>query len=385
MTSKDTDLLARLNALKPTSVQLNSTPQPSFDVETSNPRLNPSESSASVEDRLASRLKSLRAGTSSPAANVTARPTKDANNDENAADVLTSQIKDEVATSEPLADWQQGAGTEQSIDDLLAELELNEQAKLDPEDPKDVAALLKEARDALPSEHEAGDGGEGGGAADEVRGEQHGKDGNLADEPENAKSEDQQDEEEADNYVQRVLAELDVERKYGLAESEPADQHEDKDEERSSSPQHQQEEETTKTTKPSATLDLPSTPSAQPIPPSTHPQPPDLSTRLSALSLPSTPSTPPSAQAAQKAASALAKTKPNPKTKINAPNFTDEEIDSWCCICNEDGELKCLGCEGDVYCRECWNEGHGEGEGRERGHRAVVFVRKGGGGGTVAA
>lgn len=37
----------------------------------------------------------------------------------------------------------------------------------------------------------------------------------------------------------------------------------------------------------------------------------------------------------------------------------DSDIDSWCCICNEDGSLVCAGCDKDVYCEPCWAEGHG--------------------------
>ena len=33
------------------------------------------------------------------------------------------------------------------------------------------------------------------------------------------------------------------------------------------------------------------------------------------------------------------------------------EMDTWCCICNEDAEYVCTGCEGDIYCSECLFEG----------------------------
>lgn len=38
--------------------------------------------------------------------------------------------------------------------------------------------------------------------------------------------------------------------------------------------------------------------------------------------------------------------------------YTDEEIDSWCLICQDDATVKCLGCDGDLYCARCWKEGH---------------------------
>jgi len=37
---------------------------------------------------------------------------------------------------------------------------------------------------------------------------------------------------------------------------------------------------------------------------------------------------------------------------------SDSEIDNWCCICNNDGALKCIDCDNDVYCRRCFKECH---------------------------
>jgi hypothetical protein len=368
MPAHDDDLLARLNALKPSSVKLNSNPQPTFDVEVSKPP-------SSLEDKLADRLKNLRAG-GSPAANTPPirLPTGDA------ADILASQISDEVA-SEPLADWQRD-GNEQSIDDLLAELESNEQLKRNPDDPDDVAALLREAREALPPPAQTDES-----AGDHHPNTQDANDDHASedrhDDHDNEKSEDQLDEAEADDYVQRILAELDYDRKHGIVDENEEAAAEDNNatarpKESSSAPTQS----SSRATKPSP-FDLPSTPSkhpeSQPPPPSYEDS--ELESRFSnlELSLPSTPTTAPaSAKAKQKAADALAKSKAKPK----APAFSDEEIDSWCCICNEDGEVRCLGCEGDIYCQQCWREGHGSGPDQERGHRAVQFVK---GGGMAAA
>ncbi|CAK9784972.1 hypothetical protein CC85DRAFT_289534 [Cutaneotrichosporon oleaginosum] len=55
----------------------------------------------------------------------------------------------------------------------------------------------------------------------------------------------------------------------------------------------------------------------------------------------------------------------------------DDDLDSWCSICNKDAELRCRGCDGDLYCRACWAEGHGTGPGQERGHKADKFVWRG--------
>lgn len=43
-------------------------------------------------------------------------------------------------------------------------------------------------------------------------------------------------------------------------------------------------------------------------------------------------------------------------------------------ICNKDAELRCRGCDDDLYCRKCWAEGHGHGPGQERGHKVEKFV-----------
>ena len=213
------------------------------------------------------------------------------------------------------------------------------------------------------------------------------------DHDDNEKSEDQRDEADADDYVQRVLAELDYDRKHGIVDEddggadEGAQQREEDNNATSQpkGPSSSSKPNPSQPTKPSP-FDHPSTPSKLP---SSEPPPPsyedsELESRFSTLSLalPSTPTTAPSSstktKANQKAGDALAKSKAKPK----APTFTDDEIDSWCCICNEDGAVRCLGCEGDIYCQECWREGHGSGPDQERGHRAVQFVK---GGGMAAA
>ncbi|KAF2459712.1 hypothetical protein BDY21DRAFT_280920, partial [Lineolata rhizophorae] len=56
------------------------------------------------------------------------------------------------------------------------------------------------------------------------------------------------------------------------------------------------------------------------------------------------------------------------------------EDTEFCIICSDDAQVRCLGCDGDLYCRRCWVEGHvGEGAGlEESGHRWVRFQRAGG-------
>jgi hypothetical protein len=136
-------------------------------------------------------------------------------------------------------------------------------------------------------------------------------------------------------------------------------------------------------------FDLPSTPSKDPNPckPSekatANPKPAALSTDASlaarfasltrsilaptksssAFSLPSAPTSLPTT---------------SPRNSFN-PNdttaYTEAEVETWCSICNDDATLRCLGCDGELSCTNCWMEGHrGEDAGlEERRHKAVLF------------
>ena len=71
--------------------------------------------------------------------------------------------------------------------------------------------------------------------------------------------------------------------------------------------------------------------------------------------------------------STSARTTSNLKTDTTA--YADAQIETWCSICTDNATLRCTGCDGDLYCTNCWMEGHrGDGVGREeRGHKAVLF------------
>ncbi|KAI8138532.1 hypothetical protein BJV82DRAFT_631156 [Fennellomyces sp. T-0311] len=48
---------------------------------------------------------------------------------------------------------------------------------------------------------------------------------------------------------------------------------------------------------------------------------------------------------------------PGPPPKpIQADEFHDE-MDDWCCMCNDDGTIECVGCE-EKYCNPCFHESH---------------------------
>ncbi|TKA22894.1 hypothetical protein B0A50_07833 [Salinomyces thailandicus] len=352
MSSKDDELLARLNALKPSSVSLESQPKSAIDVEVNKPQ--------STEDRLADRLRALRSGSQGLQSNFGAVDGRD-------ADEYASRARDEVATeADPIRDWQGTGDGEQSLDDLIAELGPEDQWSLNPDDPKHIASLLKEAKDALPPRDDPAT--DVSNTSEREQDDWIEVDAESGDDEKNAntKTEDQRDEEDANDHVKRVLAELEVEKKYGAMDDEDREDDGSQYESRS--------------------LDLPPTPSSLPHPqqqPESAKGPPsyedsELEARFSklGLDLPSTPTAPPSARAKPKVTASLS----GSKAKSNMPAYTDEDIESWCCICNEDAEVRCFGCDGDIYCQNCWREGHGTGVGQERGHKAVQYVRKGGGG-----
>jgi hypothetical protein len=86
---------------------------------------------------------------------------------------------------------------------------------------------------------------------------------------------------------------------------------------------------------------------------------------LSALTLPTTPNSKPGS-------------KPVSQSKPKAPDIPkDDDIENWCVICNEDATVRCLGCDGDLYCTECWKEGHLSADAalEDRKHKAVAFEK----------
>lgn len=52
---------------------------------------------------------------------------------------------------------------------------------------------------------------------------------------------------------------------------------------------------------------------------------------------------------------------------------------TWCCICNDDAQIKCMDCDEQMFCPRCWREMHfEEGTEEERRHRAVSLWGGGG-------
>ena len=254
---------------------------------------------------------------------------------------------------------------DQTLEQLLAELNVSDDL-VPPEEDRDINTLLKEARTALPRDEPR--------VVKELPGEEEDKDEKSSAEKHRDTLDGWEpgDDEAADEYIAQVLAELELEGQHSLSEHDTQEPERTEDATR---PPDSAEAEDEAHGEPHVadvdedgdhyeSLDLPSAPSDQlpSLPPSssasTGTDEHSLAARLAKLSLPSV------RKPAKKA--------PAP------PKYTDEDIDSWCVICNEDATVRCLGCDGDLYCQACWDEGHrGKDAGfEERTHKAILYNRK---------
>lgn len=246
---------------------------------------------------------------------------------------------------------------EQTFEELLAELGPEDQWSLDAENANDVQKLLEEARKALPVDTKPDNGSNAMADATVSRSVESGTKDSTAQKAgiidvsafSNTDPSSAHEDAEAAAYLQQILDEIELEKHHPTSTTDLNPAADDDGHNPLHTPPPQD---------PPPLLDLPSTPTSVPPPLPSTPQ--DL------FSLPSAPTFAP----AQKP---IKVSKPSPK-----PQFTDEEIESWCVICNDDATVRCLGCDGDLYCAQCWREGHvGKDVGlEERGHRWVKYRRK---------
>ncbi|KAI4730007.1 hypothetical protein E4T49_02268 [Aureobasidium sp. EXF-10728] len=265
---------------------------------------------------------------------------------------LSARFRNLTPNSTTASPFQESEDTEhneeddKTIEELLQDLGPEEQWSVQRDEGERIRDLMAEAKSALPDEEtekeEAKDVDIKVGVIE--------PDHDGEDDEDKERNQDKRDDEEADDYVQRVLAELALEKKYGGSEDEKdadGDNKEGDDENGLSLP--------------SAPTELPSSPA-----PDQDANIDDaLSARFASLSLPGVPSFNPAKKPVNIQKS----------VKSNLPKYTDEDMESWCCICNEDATVKCMGCDGDLYCQECWRDGHGNGPGQERGHRALAYAK----------
>jgi hypothetical protein len=75
----------------------------------------------------------------------------------------------------------------------------------------------------------------------------------------------------------------------------------------------------------------------------------------------------------QRLAALLKDKKQSGSTTNVAPEADPTE--EWCIICYDDATVQCVGCDGDLYCTKCWKEGHtGPDAGlEERRHKALTY------------
>lgn len=359
----DDALLARLNALKKSHIEISCSPSKSS-TPISSPPLNP-------EDDLAARFRRL--GGSTNAAPETTTPA--------IAPGASSYLE---GVAEGLGGWEEhNDEDDRSLEELLKELGSGRQWDVGKKDQGDLGKLVAEARKMLPELDEAReharkiDGRNGGAEGKDIEK----KAGNNGKEEGEDKDEDEMDEEEADEYIAQLLAGMEVEKKYGAGDdsaSEGGDEPIASDAKAGASKEQatKQDQSAKNPITPTGLigggLDLPAPPSTLPTTPQAIEEEDDfersksmedaLTARMNALSLPSAPSFSPSKK----------------PIKVTKSMPQDIEIETWCIICTDDATVRCTGCDGDLYCRKCWAEGHiGESAGyEEKRHKWVKYEKR---------
>lgn len=371
--SVDDHLLARLNALKKSSVSLDPANSSSI----------ASTRSSQPTDDLASRF--ARLGSASPSGLPNPSQTTSANK------IIAP---DAPSYLEGMAQGVEGGAIEfneedeKSLEELLKELEgsIGDRKEWDMsrKEQKDVGKLLKDMRTILPElqDSRAHDTKQWKQTSQEGKGEAltdwenvefdvgSGAVGCKYDE-EDTKNDDgdgenkkKTEEEEADDVIARIMDELEISKKYNPPSPPPGV-------ERNAQPSSAEDATN------NIPLSLPSAPTTLKEPTgsfdATQALEEAFTARLAALAssgtdslgLPSAPSFAPSAKPL--------------KVQSSLQKKLDEEIDTWCIICQDDATLKCLGCDGDLYCKNCWMEGHrGESAGlEEKRHKCIEFVKGG--------
>lgn len=260
---------------------------------------------------------------------------------------------------------------DQTLEELLADLGPEDQWTLNPDDPDDIQKLLDEAKTALPRDDE-GRELPNEEAKDALTGESSKNNKNVLtrdldmsvfaldedDKEQNPNQKLEDDSREIQDIVARLMDEVELERK-----NQPESNNDEP---------HEKQENEEETDEPGfSELSLPSPPAKLPdldAEPDKDTQDfaSDIASRMAALrgasddlGLLSAPTFKP------------ASVKPGEVKK----KFTDEEIETWCVICQDDATIKCLGCEGELYCAKCWREGHvGPDAGwEEKMHKWVKF------------
>ena len=202
-----------------------------------------------------------------------------------------------------------------TIEELLAQLDPEDQYKINSTDLEEGKELIAEAKRTLSD-------GDPSPRKTTCRSSATSPSRSPGESAQTTESE-QRDEVEAETSLQRILSEVELER--------------------------QQEAASTVSSIKSDTMPAPQAPA-----------PPDS---FASLVFPSIPDSPLPSLTFPSAPTAAPSTR---KPTKQSPKFSDEEIDSWCIICCANANVRCFGCDGDLYCWGCWREGHvGEDAGLE--------------------
>ncbi|KAI1136126.1 hypothetical protein F5Y05DRAFT_393008 [Hypoxylon sp. FL0543] len=394
----DRSLLDRLNALKPSTVSLETPSLKSVAASTIEPAKSPSR-----EDALSERLKSLR-----NQADKKTHTTSGTEANCSHGDTITSSSPNQI--SQPLSgpkspDTFTGAPhvssgetnddadpllftDDQTLEELLADLESDQpwldQVAAEEEEHQRVTALLEQLGDAsrLGQDPDADPKSK---EASRDSGDEHSSDDD---------SEGEQMTREADDTLAQAMDEAELEKPSGGSQngSRPTSPSRKLRPTAQGDPAH----ESAQAAKSNETdsLDLPAVPSDLQDQPDL-PEPPQgddddadfaasITSRMAALrvnttpgpTLPSVPTTDVDTFGLPAVPTFAPADRPAPGL-IKRYGFTDEDQKTWCVVCLEDGAIRCIDCDGDVYCARCWKEMHvGPSAGYdERGHRWEKFVR----------
>ncbi|KAH6879078.1 hypothetical protein BKA58DRAFT_333561, partial [Alternaria rosae] len=357
--STDDDLLARLNALKTSSVSLET--NYSAPIAPRNPP-NPT-------DDLAARF--ARLGSASPSGSPQPSRTTSTNNAGApvAAPGAPSYLEG-IAQGVGGSNVEFNEEDEKSLEELLGELNgaVGDRRDWDvsKEEQQDVGKLLKDMRKILPevelTDWESIEINVGSGEVGRAKEDTESRDEDEEEEEGKKRTED----DEADDVIARVMAELEISKKY-----DPPSPPSEDDKSESGYRKNSSKEDTT-----DDGFTLPSAPNALPEDDFASSQAIEdaFTARMAALAAPSPCQT--DSLGLPSAPSFAPRNKPPVST--NLQKQVDDEIDTWCIICQDDATLKCLGCDGDLYCQNCWMEGHrGESAGfEEKRHKAVLYKKK---------
>lgn len=425
----DDDLLARLNALKKSNVTLSTTPSISSPMTGVSLKAKSPSPPAAPQDDLLARF--TRLGSASLASTPRLKPSLISVKEDGSTTVPSlapgaSSFLEGVAqgVGKGEADVKLNEEDERSLEELMAELDMDD-STVGRKDEKDLGALVKEVRGLLPSVAKATnakrdkrdkapdksadweslevdvESGEVG-ASREKAGHDIGAD--------SGEERKRSMNEEADEVIARIMDELAISKGFDDAHGEGYrdSDHGDYDDDEGTKQKQNTDIHDTQTNHPKDDTEKASTPRTDTDTPFTLPSAPStllaqaqassteeedaLAARFASLFKPKTAyAATATEQSSNDTASAdftlpsapsfaPASRPTNVSTNVFlASRFADEEMASWCIICNDDATLKCLGCDGDLYCQTCWWEGHkGESAGlEERRHKAVVFSKDG--------